>query len=235
MNYFRYCYCKSIDLVVNLPKFKNPSLLHRALIHCSYLNEHPEETESNERLEFLGDALLGFLIGSLLYERYLEMDEGKLTKLRSALVDEQQLANFARKLNIGDKMLLGNGVKLDGGCSNSNLLSSTFEAIIGAYYLDSGVEAVRNFIEPMFSEVATKIIESNFNKNFKSLLQELSLAKFSELPKYEIIKASGADHNKEFTAEVRINEKVYGTGKGHSKKDAEKSAAENALKKLELE
>lgn len=220
--------------MVNLPKFKNPSLLHRALIHCSYLNEHPEETESNERLEFLGDALLGFLIGSLLYERYPQMNEGELTTLRSKLVDEKQLANFAKKLNIGNQMLLGNGAKLDGGSNNSNLLSSTFEAIIGAYYLDSGIEAVRSFIETMFSEVAAKLIESNFNKNFKSLLQELSLAKFSELPKYEIIKASGADHHKEFTAEVRINGKVHGTGKGHSKKDAEKSAAENALNKLEL-
>ncbi len=221
--------------MVNLPKFKNPSLLHRALIHCSYLNEHPEETEGNERLEFLGDALLGFLIGSLLYERYLEMDEGELTELRSKLVAEGNLASFARKLNIGDKMLLGNGAKLDGNSSNPNLLSSTFEAIIGAYYLDSGIEAVRSFIEPMFSEVATEFIELKSNKNFKSLLQELSLAKFSELPKYEIIKESGADHNKEFTAEVRINEKVYGTGRGHSKKEAEKSAAENALNKLGLE
>lgn len=220
--------------MVNLPKFKNPSLLHRALIHCSYLNEHPEETESNERLEFLGDALLGFLIGSLLYESYPEMNEGELTTLRSKLVNEKQLENFAKKLNIGNQMLLGNGAKLDGGCSNPNLLSSTFEAIIGAYYLDSGIEAVRSFIEPMFSEFATKIIESNSNKNSKSLLQELSLAKFSELPKYEIIEASGADHNKEFTAEVRINEKVYGTGKGHSKKEAEKSAAENALNELGL-
>lgn len=220
--------------MVNLPKFKNPSLLHRALIHCSYLNEHPEETESNERLEFLGDALLGFLIGSLLYERYLEMDEGKLTILRSELVNEEQLANFARKLNIGNKILFGNGTKLDGGSSSPNLLSSTFEAIIGAYYLDSGIEAVRNFIEPMFSEVATKLIEANFNKNFKTLLQELSLAKFSALPKYKIIKAVGADHDKEFTAQVRINEKVYGVGEGHSKKDAEKSAAENAWNKLRL-
>ncbi len=115
--------------------FHNNYLLRQALTHRSYMNEHPEETENNERLEFLGDALLGFLIGSLLYEHYPQMDEGKLTKLRSALVDEQQLAKLAKKFNLGAKMLLGKGAKLGGGCNNLNLLSSTFEAVIGAYYL----------------------------------------------------------------------------------------------------
>ena len=220
--------------MVNLPKFKNPSLLHRAFVHRSYMNEHPEETENNERLEFLGDALLGFLVGSLLYEHYPQMDEGKLTKLRSALVDEQQLAKFAKKMNLGGRMLLGKGTKLGGGSSNLNLLSSTFEAIVGAYYLDSGFEAARDFLKPIFIEAAKHIVDFQSNKNHKSLLQEWFLSKSTELPEYEIVSESGADHDKEFTAKVCVKGKEYGIGKGHSKKEAEKRAAESALKKLGL-
>jgi ribonuclease III len=218
----------------NLPKFNNLALLRCALTHSSYRHENSEIKEDNERLEFLGDALLGFLVGALLYERYPQMDEGELTKLRSALVDEQHLAKLAKNLNIGSKMLLGNGEKLNGGFNKPKLLSSTFEAIIGAYYLDAGIIATRDFIEPIFVEIANKIIELQSNKNYKSLLQKYSLEKFVELPKYEIAEESGADHNKEFTAKVWVNGKLHGTGKGRSKKDAEKSAAENALKKLEL-
>jgi ribonuclease-3 len=218
----------------NLPNFKEKALLHRAFVHRSYMNEHPKETENNERLEFLGDALLGFLIGSLLYEQYPQMDEGKLTKLRSALVDEQQLAKFAKKLNIGGKMLLGNGAKLDGGCNNPNLLSSTFEAVIGAYYLDSGFECVRDFLEPIFLEAAKDIVDFQSNKNYKSMLQEWSLSKFGDLPNYEIVNELGADHDKEFIAKVCLKGKEYGIGKGHKKQEAEKRAAEDALKRLKL-
>lgn len=218
----------------DLPKFKNYSLLRCALIHRSYMNEHSEVRENNERLEFLGDALLGLLIAKLLYDRYPDMDEGKLTKLRSALVDEEQLAKFARKLNIGSQMLLGNGAKLDGGCNNSNLLSSTFEAVIGAYFLDSGIEAVNTFIEPLFIEAAKNFVNLQSNKNFKSLLQEWSLSEFGELPKYEIVSESGPDHYKSFTAEVYIKNYKYGKGEGQSKNEAKKSAAEDALKKIGL-
>ena len=218
----------------NLPNFKNKSLLRRAFIHSSYMNEHPKETENNERLEFLGDALLSFLVGSLLYENYPQMDEGKLTKLRSALVDEQQLAKFAKKLNLGQQMLLGKGAKLGGGCNNLNLLSSTFEAVIGAYYLDSGFEEVRKFLKPIFLEAAKHIVDFQSNKNHKSMLQEWFLSKSTELPEYEIVSESGVDHDKEFTAKVCVKDKEYGRGKGHSKKEAEKRAAENALKKLGL-
>lgn len=218
----------------NLPTFKNPELLRCALTHSTYMNEHPEVKTSNERLEFLGDALLGLLVAKLLYHQYPDMDEGNLTKLRSALVDEEQLAKFAKKLNLGSQMLLGKGEKLTGGCHSSNLLSSTFEAVIGAYFLDSGIENVSNFIEPTFTNVAKHFVEMQFDKNFKSMLQEWSLANLKELPKYKILKELGPDHNKSFVAEVRIQNKTYGEGEGQSKKEAEKSAAENALKKLEL-
>ena len=159
-----------------LPRFRKDAHLHRACIHRSYLNEHPEELEHNERLEFLGDAVLGFLIGEYIYRRHPEMSEGKLTLLRSALVDEKQLAEFATALSIGDMMLLGKGANLGGGQQNPKLLSSTFEAIIGAYFLDSGTEAVRAFVVTLFAPVAERIVASKSDVNFKSLFQEWALA-----------------------------------------------------------
>ena len=217
-----------------LPRFHKDAHLHRARIHRSYLNEHPEEIEHNERLEFLGDAVLGFLIGEYIYRRHPEMSEGELTRLRSALVDEKQLAQFATALNLGNIMLLGKGAKLDGGTQNPKLLSSTFEAIIGAYLLDSGIEAVRLFVEPLFEPVAERIVASKSDVNFKSLFQEWALAKFGENPKYSTIEEFGSDHAKEFIVQVRVGGKDYGKGKGHSKPAAEKRAAEAALKKLGL-
>ena len=187
-----------------LPKFRKDSLLRRARIHRSYLNEHPEELEHNERLEFLGDAVLGFLIGEYLYRRYPEMNEGKLTLLRSALVDEKQLAEFAIALSIGEMMLLGKGANLGGGQQNPKLLSSTFEAIIGAYFLDSGTEAVRAFVVTLFEPVAERIVASQSDVNFKSLFQEWALAQFGENPKYFTIDEFGPDHAKEFIVQVRV-------------------------------
>jgi len=125
------------------PQFKKPSLLRLALTHRSYCNEHPEEQEDNERLEFLGDALLGFLVGELLYRRYPDLSEGQLTLVRSELVREKQLVKFAIALGIGDKIRLGKGTIQDGGRQNPSLLSDAFEAIVGAYFLDSGIEEVR--------------------------------------------------------------------------------------------
>jgi ribonuclease III len=215
----------------NLPEFRSLELLHRALVHSSYKNEHSEETEDNERLEFLGDAVLGFLVGSLLYDRYPQMNEGELTKLRSALVKEQQLAKFSKKLNIGSKMLLGNGAISNGGPNNTNLLSSTFEAIIGAYYLDSGIEAVKNFVTPLFEEAIANV---PINRDFITTLKEWSNKQYREDPKYELIAKLGMDHNPEFTRAVYIKNEKYGQGKGKSKQQADQNAAENALKKLEL-
>lgn len=210
-----------------LPEFKNPSLLHCAFVHESYRNENPEEKENNERLEFLGDALLGFLVGSLLYEHYPQMDEGKLSILRSNLVKQPKLAEFAKKFNLGQKILLGWGEKSKGDCNNLRLLSSTFEAVIGAYYLDSGIKAVNDFLNPLFLEAAENIVD----ENYIGMLQEWSVPQFGE-PKYDPVSESGADHNKEFIFKVCIKGENYGTGKGHRKQEARQRAAENALKKL---
>jgi ribonuclease-3 len=217
-----------------VPRFSNSSLLRRALTHRSYFNEHPEEGEDNERLEFLGDALLGFLVGELLYRRYPKLSEGQLTSLRSELVREKQLVKFATELGIGKQLRLGKGTIQDGGRQNPSLLSDAFEAIIGAYFLDSGIDKVREFVEPLFIPVADDIVFAQSALNCKSMLQEWALAKYGENPQYFLIKESGPDHAKVYTTEVRLKGKLYGTGMGRSKQAAEKSAAQEALKKVGL-
>lgn len=217
-----------------LPCFSDSSLLRRALTHRSYFNEHPEEGEDNERLEFLGDALLGFLVGELIYGRYPKLSEGQLTSLRSELVREKQLVKFATELGIGKQLRLGKGTIQDGGRQNPSLLSDAFEAIIGAYFLDSGIDKVREFVEPLFIPVADDIVFAQSALNSKSMLQEWALTKYGENPQYFLIKESGPDHAKVYTTEVRLKGKVYGSGMGRSKQSAEKSAAQNALKKVGL-
>ncbi len=217
-----------------LPCFSDQSLLRRALTHRSYFNEHPEEGEDNERLEFLGDALLGFLVGELIYGRYPKLSEGQLTSLRSELVREKQLVKFATELGIGKQLRLGKGTIQDGGRQNPSLLSDAFEAIIGAYFLDSGIDKVREFVEPLFIPVADDIVLAQSALNSKSMFQEWALGKYGEIPQYFLIKESGPDHAKVYTTEVRLKGKLYGTGMGRSKQAAEKSAAQNALKKVGL-
>lgn len=223
-----------------LPTFKDEKLRQRALTHRSYVNENPGAGEHNERLEFLGDAVLGFLIGELLYKRYPQMSEAELTRLRSALVDEKQLAKFATQLSIGNLMRLGKGAIKEGGRQNPSLLSDTFEAYIGAYFLDAGIEAVRNFVQPLFMSVADSIVFPQSEADPKNLVdpknrfQQWALAKFVQNPEYLIIDESGPDHAKEFTAEVSVNGIVYGVGKGRRKQDAEKRAADAALRKVGL-
>ncbi len=219
----------------NLPPFRNPALLRRALTHSSYLNEHPQVVEDNERLEFLGDAILGFVISDFLYHHYPEMSEGQLTHLRSALVDGKQLAKFATALALGEQMLLGKGAAVkDGGRQNQKLLSSTFEAIIGAYFLDSGIKAVCDFLEPLFKPVAEGIVATQSDVNFKSVFQKWAQTNIGNNPQYFIINEFGPEHDKEFTAEVCVGGKIFGIGKGHGKQAAEKSAAKAALKKIGL-
>ncbi len=219
-----------------LPIFQDDALLQRSLTHSSYINEHPEFGEDNERLEFLGDAVLNFLSGEFLYKRYPRKPEGELTPLRSALVDESQLAKFAIALNLGPVMHLGRGAEINGGRESPNLLSSTFEALVGAYFLDTGsdIEQVRDFIEPLFQAVVDQLVISAAQINFKSRFQAWALAEVGENPKYIVIAQSGPDHAREFTAEVRVADHKYGEGKGHRKQDAEKSAAKQALEALGL-
>ena len=219
---------------------KDEKLRMCALTHRSYVNEHPEAGENNERLEFLGDAVLGFLVGEFLYKRYPKISEAEMTRMRSNLVDEKQLAKFATQLDMGKIMRLGKGAIKEGARRNPSLLSDTFEAYIGAYFLESGIEKVGDFVKPLFAPVAESLISSQSNiegKNlvdFKSRFQQWALEKFVQNPEYIIIAESGPDHAKEFIAEVRVNNTVYGVGTGRSKQNATKSAAEDALKKVGL-
>ena len=153
-------------------EFNDPLLLTRALTHRSYLNENPESLEDNERLEFLGDAVLDFLVGAWLYNRFPEMPEGNLTRLRSALVRTENLAQFAGEIKLGDVMLLGHGESEGGGRERPALLCATFEALIGALYIDKGIEAVTVFINPLLESATQQILSGNRDKDPKSMLQE---------------------------------------------------------------
>jgi ribonuclease-3 len=216
--------------------FDNEKLLRQALTHRSYVNENPElGEENNERLEFLGDALLTFLSGEYLYHRYPKMAEDEMTRRRSALVDEKQLAKFAIEIGLDLRMRLGIGAIREGGFTNPNLLSSTFESVIGAYYLDnnSNIEAVRPHVEDLFDSVPDSIVVSRSDVDSKGRFQQLVLANIDPTPpKYVTVQAGGLPHAPEFIATVYVGEKEYGEGRGRSKKDAEKCAAEDALAKL---
>jgi ribonuclease-3 len=213
-------------------KFANLLLLSRALTHRSYLNEHPEAVEDNERLEFLGDAVLDFVVGAWLYNRYPEMPEGDLTRMRSSLVYTEQLAEFGRRINIGQSMRLGRGESQAGGRERSALLCDAFEAVIGAIYLDSGIDGVKAFISPMLDEASNEILASRSIEDPKSLFQEWAQSQGFQAPHYITRNAVGPDHSKVFEVDVLVNGDVYGTGSGHSKQAAAKAAAKDALSKI---
>ena len=214
--------------------FSNPYLLRRALTHCSYLNEHPEITEDNERLEFLGDAVLDFLVAAWLYDHFPEFDEGQMTRCRSALVGNDQLAEFARRMDLGKLMLLGRGEQNTGGRERSALLGSTFEALVGSLYLDQGIEAVIRFIVPFLDSVMGDILNERKDLDSKSMLQEWSQGQALGAPIYTVLKSHGPDHAKIFQVEVQIGETPYGRGEGRSKQAAAKLAATQALRTLGL-
>lgn len=216
---------------LHLP-FSNWLLLARALTHRSYLNEHPEALEDNERLEFLGDAVLDFIVGAWLYNRYPEMPEGDLTRMRSALVHTEQLAEFARQIGLGRAMRLGHGEANSGGRDRAPLLCDTFEALVGALYLQAGIQAVQNFLEPLLEAGAEDILQNHRNEDPKSMLQEWAQGQGFMAPEYVTLKSQGPDHAKEFEVEVYVNGILHGSGKGHSKQAGEKSAARVALQKL---
>jgi ribonuclease-3 len=215
-------------------EFDDWLLLSRALTHRSYLNEHSEALEDNERLEFLGDAVLDFIVGAWLYNRCPEMPEGDLTRLRSALVYTEQLAEFARLIDLQKAMRLGRGEAAAGGRERPALLCDTFEAVIGALYLDSGIDAVRTFIIPLLEEAANDALINHRTEDPKSLFQEWAQAQGYSTPQYVTQGATGPDHSKLFEVDVVTNGQVYGSGMGHSKQIAAKSAAQDALYRLGL-
>jgi ribonuclease-3 len=212
--------------------FQNEKLLIQAFTHSSYVNEHRKRPhEDNERLEFLGDAVLELTISQYLFEKFPQMSEGELTKLRAAIVCEPSLVTFAHSLSFGELVLLGKGEEMTGGRMRPSLLADVFEAFVGALYLDQGMDAVVKFLE---KTIFPKINEGAFSHvmDYKSQLQELVQRDGSGVLEYKILQEKGPAHNKEFVSRVSLNGQELGIGVGKSKKEAEQRAAQMALEKL---
>ena len=219
-----------------LPKFSDQQLLITALSHRSSLNEREQSgttaTESNERLEFLGDAVLELATTNFLYQQRPSDPEGKLTAYRSALVRTETLAEMAKELGLAEKMYLSKGEEAGGGRENPGLLADLMEAVIGAMYLDLGFEVVATFLgEHLFTKF-NEILSKKKYKDKKSLLQEKAQAKGHSTPVYQVIREEGPDHDKQFTVDVLVDDQVWGTGIGHSKQTAQQAAALKALTKV---
>ncbi len=197
------------------------------------MNEHNEALEDNERLEFLGDAVLDFLVAAWLYNRFPEKAEGHLTALRSALVHTEQLAAFARQIDLGSAMRLGRGEEESGGRDRDKLLCDTFEALVGAIYVDAGVQAVERFLAPLLEPAVRDILADRKDLDSKSLLQEWAQSQGYLAPTYRLIESSGPDHAKTFRVEVYVDTERLGSGEGSSKQAAEKAAARDALDTLD--
>lgn len=215
-----------------LPTFNNQELFKNAFIHRSYLNETRDAIESNERLEFLGDSILSFIVSDHLYKTYPQFDEGILTNLRSMVVNTKSLANSARDMQFGDKLLLSRGEEESNGRQNESLLANTFESFIGALFLDQGVDAVRAFLDDTIIPKIEEYVQKKVFKDPKSLLQEHVQAKKQNSPQYRVLREEGPAHAKTFTIGVFIEDEQFGIGVGHSKQEAEEKAAEEALEKI---
>ena len=214
-------------------EFNDKSLLLRALTHRSYLNEHPDlSVADNERLEFLGDAVLDFLVGEFVYDRFPEMREGDLTNLRSALVQREALARFAAQIELGEFLRMGRGEAESGGRTRPATMCAAFEALIGGLYLDQGLERVRGFLSDFVEPELGRVHQRALRKDPKSRLQEWSQAELHATPKYRTVAERGPDHAKEFTVEVSIGAEPYGAGVGQSKQAAAQAAASDALDRL---
>jgi len=210
----------------------NKKLLELALTHRSYLNENRSVKEHNERLEYLGDAVLELAVSRFLFDKFPNKPEGELTALRSALVRTTTLAMVAESLELGKKLRLSKGEAASGGRENQALLANTFEAVVGAIYLDSGFDKVVEFLGQKLFPQIDKIIENELYKDFKSTLQEKVQANGDSTPEYKVIGEVGPDHDKEFTIEVYVGKKRLAQGKGKSKQEAQQHAAQATLTKL---
>lgn len=208
-------------------EFKDSSLLETALTHSSYANEL--SCPSNERLEFLGDALLGCVVSVLLYEKYPSYTEGDLSKIRSRVVSGTNFAKYAEMLGLGEQIRLGKGEESTGGRERESNNADAFEALIGALYLDAGYEKTFEVVSRLFRDA---IEEDDFPRDSKTQLQEVSQSVFGKTPEYRVLSEEGPQHERTFTVEVRIPSDLTGTGKGRSKRQSEQSAARDALRKL---
>lgn len=213
-------------------KFKDESLLLRALSHSSYFNEnHSTCKGSNERLEFLGDSVLGFITAETFFQNYTDFPEGDLTKLRAAMVCEKSLASFAREIQLGKYLMLGKGEVVTGGRERPSIQADAFEAVIAAIYLDGGMDEAKKFVLKYIDEAIRK---HRSVKDYKTMLQEVVQRNPGEVVEYVLAGESGPDHDKRFEVEVHLNSNVIGRGVGRSKKRAEQEAAREALELMGL-
>lgn len=211
--------------------FKDEGLLALAFVHKSFINEHPSERHYNERLEFLGDAVLELSVTQFLYKKYPDQPEGQLTNWRSALVKGKNLAKVSKSLDLGKFLLLSRGEELSGGRDKEYILANTCEALIGAIYLDKGFKVADEFVMKHIVVMLDDIIAKGLNVDAKSRVQELSQDRYNLTPTYELISESGPDHDKKFVMGIYFGKKLAGEGEGPSKQDAEQAAATDAMKK----
>lgn len=211
-------------------EFKNKSLLERALTHKSYANELKNTVEHNEKLEFLGDAVLDLVVGEFLFEKYPEDNEGGLSKKRASIVNEEVLSELALDMKLNELMKLGKGEAQTGGAHKPRLCASALEAVVGALYMDGGFEAAKKFIRQEFSCLSERVCgQEDFEKDYKTRLQELVQKHQRETPRYEVLAEEGPPHDREFLVCVKVNEEIWAQGQGRSKKNAEQAAAKCAL------
>ncbi len=219
-------------------EFKNPALLAEALTHKSHVNERKSHRKNNERLEFLGDAVLSLIISDHLATLYPHLSEGALSKLKAKLVSEQSLASAARRLHLGVRLQVGRGEELSKGREKPSLLADAMEAVIAAVYVDDGLEASRRFTLAVLAEELQEA-ESQQAKpggdDYKTRLQEWCQRRYDRLPRYVTVRETGPDHHKMFEVEVQVDGTVRGTGHGYSKKEAEQLAAQQALNQMETD
>lgn len=211
-------------------RFQNIVLYRKAMTHSSYANEHRERhLKHNERLEFLGDSVLGFVTADYLFHQYPELPEGELTKLRAAVVCEQTLCEIAKELGIDQEIRLGHGEETGGGRQRPSILADAAEALLGAIYLDGGIEPAREFVLGFVPRKAEEARRGGVFKDYKTMLQEIVQKNKQEVLEYQLAQESGPDHDKKFTMQLLLNSNIFAEGTGRSKKEAEQMAAKQAL------
>lgn len=217
-------------------RFKDSDLLEQALTHSSFVNENASEVElqDNERLEFLGDAVLDIVVADMLFRRFPRVSEGELSQLRAALVREESLAQIGAKFRLGEHLRLGHGEEISGGRRRQSTLCRAFEAVIGAIYLDRGLSAVVDFVLPPVVELLDEIIKNDLHLDARSELQERIQARLNIVPNYRVIGEAGPEHEKLFRVDVAVGEAIIGSGQGGSKRAAAQAAAADAMSRLDV-
>ncbi|GAB4318973.1 MAG: ribonuclease III [Pseudothermotoga elfii] len=217
-------------------RFYEPELLYNALCHSSYAHEQKQrgrkDVESNERLEFLGDAVIDLLLAEYLYLEFPEASEGVMAKVKAAIASEEALAQIARDINLGRYMFLGRGEEVSSGRKRDSLLADMLEAVVAAVYIDGGLTAVKKVLLSYFAKYAKEVVEGKIVFDYKTSLQEITQARYRKLPEYVLVNEKGPSHMKKFTVELRLSGKLIAVGEGPSIKEAEKEAARRAIEKL---